>query len=495
MPIKYSLISGDKAAITFPATAAGTYTIASLDAGLYEVTTDTSQSSFTLGFEDTNGYRFTGVIRGGKGYVSIGSSVTKIVIPASMTYPVNINIRVTSYSLIAAPTSASSAFGSSAYTINYTFTSPSGATDILAYYTDGTNASFGTTASPKNAVTAVPAVTSSGLSRTALLVAKDANGVSGLATSVITTSNISSVLIFISGGTATTYSSGGINYLVNTFTGTGTLTVISTINIDYMVIAGGGGGGGGGTGSSWNGSGGNVGGGGGAGGLLTGTKTSVAAGTYAITVGGGGAHVTSTTTASRSYNGTASVFNTPVAVTAAGGGGGGVYGGVDNGAVGGASGGCGGGSGMSYGGGNFTGGSGTIGYAGGAGRQYNSVNGGGGGGGGMGAVGGPCLDASGGTASGGAAGAGGVGITNSLRTGSPIYYAGGGGGSSDNATVGRGAGGTGGGGTGIGNTAYGTNGAATNGTANTGGGGGSGSNNGDIYALGGSGIVVLRVVV
>ena len=500
MPIKYSLISGDKAAITFPATAAGTYTIASLDAGLYEVTTDTSQSSFTLGFEDANGYRFTGVIRGGKGYVSIGSPVTKIVIPASMTYPVNINIRVTSYSLIAAPTSASSAFASSVFTINYTFTSPSGATDIIAYYTDGTNASFGTTTSPKNAVTAVPAVNSNGLSRTALLVAKDANGVSGLATSVITTSNTSNVAV--SGGTITTYSSGGINYLVNTFTGIGTLTVGSTLNINYLVVGGGGACGGGTGTASWNGSTGAAAGGGGGGGLRTGS-VSVPAGTYAVTIGAGGTHITSGSTSTQGFNGGISTLAFSAPIVAAGGGGGGVYGGVDNGGIAGraataTNGGGGGGSGMSYGGGNAAGGAGVLGFAGGAGQQWGNQTGGGGGGGGMGAA-GTAAQSNGGTlvSNGkGYPGNGGIGVTNSIRTGSPVYYSGGGGGAQgdmSNAAVYSlyGQGGAGGGGSGLlYNYLY----SLLPGVANTGGGGGGGIGGG--YAgTGGSGIVVVRVVV
>ena len=78
------------------------------------------------------------------------------------------------------------------------------------------------------------------------------------------------------GGTVTTYSSGGVNYKVHTFTSSGTFTVVGSLSIDYLVVAGGGGGGH------------NHGGGGGAGGLLTGSKTA-AAGAYTVTVGAGGA--------------------------------------------------------------------------------------------------------------------------------------------------------------------------------------------------------------
>jgi len=423
MPINYSLLFGDAASQTFPATAAGTYTLSTpLTAGLYEITTDTLQSSFTLGLSNTDGIKYTGTIRGGKGYISVASTVTKIVIPASMTYPININIRLGSYTQIAAPTISSVTFtGGDVSTV--TFTPPSGAIDMVVFFRDGTSTSFATTTSPKTGIV-IPG-SSSGQYGFGVLTSKDANGNIGVGTSFTTTNTVN---IPISGGTASSYTVGATTYLVNTFTGTGTLTVNSTCNIEYMVVSGGGGGAGGGTGTSWNGSYGDTGGGGGAGGLVTGTKTSVAPGTYAITVGGGGAHATNTTTATRSLNGSPSTFGTPSPVTVVGGGGGGVYGGVDNGAVGGASGACGGGSGMSYGGGNVAGGAGTVGFAGGAGRQYNSTSGGGGGGGGMGAAGGPCENSGLGPAA-GAAGAGGVGITNSLATGSPIYYCGGGGGS------------------------------------------------------------------
>ena len=47
------------------------------------------------------------------------------------------------------------------------------------------------------------------------------------------------------GGTVTTYSSGGNDYKVHTFTSNGTFTISAgSGNVDYLVIAGGGGGGG-----------------------------------------------------------------------------------------------------------------------------------------------------------------------------------------------------------------------------------------------------------
>ncbi len=78
------------------------------------------------------------------------------------------------------------------------------------------------------------------------------------------------------GGTITT--SGG--YRIHTFTTSGTFTLPSGKNVEYLVV---GGGGGGGNGVALRGSGG----GGGAGGMITGT-TSLAAGSHSIVVGAGG---------------------------------------------------------------------------------------------------------------------------------------------------------------------------------------------------------------
>ncbi len=220
MPINYSLLFGDAASQTFAATAAGTYNLStSLAAGLYEITTDTSQSSFTLGLADANGIRYTGTIRGGKGYISVGSAVTKIVIPAGMTYPLNINIRLGNYTQTAAPTSASFNWvANTGANVTFTFTPPAGATDIVVYWRDGTSTSLNSTSSPSSSIV-IPGSYTTGNSGYAVLVAKDANGVTGLGVSLTTTSTYVNPPIM--GGTPTTYSSGGTTYLVNTFTGSG----------------------------------------------------------------------------------------------------------------------------------------------------------------------------------------------------------------------------------------------------------------------------------
>ena len=69
------------------------------------------------------------------------------------------------------------------------------------------------------------------------------------------------------GGTITTYSSGGIDYKVHSFTSTGntTFNVLAGGDVEYLIVAGGGGGGG------YAPEPGSPGGGGGAGGLLTGS--------------------------------------------------------------------------------------------------------------------------------------------------------------------------------------------------------------------------------
>ena len=82
--------------------------------------------------------------------------------------------------------------------------------------------------------------------------------------------------VAVSGGTESTYSSGGVNYKVHTFTSSATLNIVSAVDVDYLVIAGGGGVAGG------------ISGGGGAGGYRTGTLT-LSAAAYAVLVGGGGA--------------------------------------------------------------------------------------------------------------------------------------------------------------------------------------------------------------
>ena len=241
------------------------------------------------------------------------------------------------------------------------------------------------------------------------------------------------------GGAETTYTDSGTDYVVRSFlSGTTDLVFNKAGTVDYLLVAGGGAGG-------YS----AIPGGGGAGGLLTATSFSVSVATYPIVVGAGGVGSSS----EASDGGNTAAFS----LTAVGGG----AGGVGPGTIGARSGGSGGG-------GDGYSGAGAAGTAGQGNSGGSGVNHGAGGGGGAGAVGATAVSPSGGN--------GGVGLSNSLRTNSGVFYAGGGGGNKWTGSVG--AGGNGGGGAGGG----------VDGTVNTGGGGGGGE------ASGGSGIAVVRWV-
>jgi hypothetical protein len=257
------------------------------------------------------------------------------------------------------------------------------------------------------------------------------------------------------GGTETTITDGGVTYKVHTFTSSGTLTVTSGGEVEYLVVAGGGGGGYGKSTGTW------PAGGGGGGGYREASGT-LAAGSYGVTIGAGGSAGASAT------SGSDSIFN---ATTSAGGG----RGGGDSTNVNriGASGGSGGG------GANAAGGSGNTPAT----TPSQGNNGGGGSGGGGGGGGASAIGADG-TGSGGGNGGAGL-ISIDLNT-----YAGGGGGGSGFSAPSGGTGGVGGGGNG------GQSG-SNNGTAgapNTGGGGGGGRGDSSEFqgSNGGSGIVIIR---
>jgi hypothetical protein len=261
------------------------------------------------------------------------------------------------------------------------------------------------------------------------------------------------------------------NYYYHTFLASGTFTPLSTITVDYLVVAGGAGGGGGNGGDGAGGAGGmrctvtNTGGGG----ALETALTLAPNTNYTVTIGAGGA--AGVNNSSRGSVGANSVFST---ITSTGGGGGGAGAGTSAGIAGGSGGGSG------YGGG--AGGSATPsgqGFAGGIGGITASSNSQGGGGGGAGAVGGNQTTNT--------AGNGGTGVATSI-SGSSVTYAGGGGGGQEGQTLG-GTGGAGGGGRGAVSGAIGVS-----GTANLGGGGGGGGYSGSskLGGAGGSGIVIIR---
>jgi len=258
-----------------------------------------------------------------------------------------------------------------------------------------------------------------------------------------------------SAGSGTTTISGG--YKIHTFTSSGTFTVITSGEFDYLVVAGGGGGGSG------------VAGGGGAGGMLTGSRDLVS-GSYTITVGAGGVGGIVNDT----YRGTSGDNSSIANLIVADGGGAGASsydGGPGLGALGGGSGG--GGSNYTHNTSISSGGSGTSGQGNNGGNSVaNSQRGGGGGGAGSAGSNSTVV------------GNGGNGLQSSI-SGTNTYYAGGGGGGA-NGTPGTG--GNGGGGNG-GNTYANGN----DGTDGLGGGGGAGwafaAGNG---GSGGDGIVIIR---
>lgn len=272
------------------------------------------------------------------------------------------------------------------------------------------------------------------------------------------------------------YTDGTYWYHKFTTVGTTSFTPLTSLTVDYLVVAGGG------SGAVSN-NGNNGTGGGGAGGVrctvgATGgggsleSPLSLTAQAYTVTVGDGGASRTGT--GNVGANGSNSVFAT---ITAIGGGGGGYWNGTTH-TVG--TGGSGGGAGVAQNGTSKTGGAGTAnqGFAGGNSGTGASSGMGSGGGGGAGAVG------SNGTST--AGGAGGTGITTNI-SGISATYGGGGGGADGNAQTSHGAGGAGGG------TAGGDP-STSAATANTGGGsGGANATSGSgTSGKGGSGIVIIR---
>jgi hypothetical protein len=246
---------------------------------------------------------------------------------------------------------------------------------------------------------------------------------------------------------------------IHTFQTSGTLSPLSTLSANYLIVAGGGGGGSSAASVS-------SGSGGGAGGLLSGSGVTIDTNsTYLVTVGSGGAGGASGSNAG--VSGSNSSFSM-VSTAAVGGGFG-----TNNAGSGG--GGGNGGNGGSGGGSYATAGTGTAGQ----GNNGGANAGFGGGGGGASAV--------GAAGSGSAGGAGGDGTASSI-SGTSVTYAGGGGGSGPAVGAG-GSGGGGAGGYGVGVLA--TN-AGVSGTAGLGGGGG-GSYGYSSYAggSGGSGIVII----
>jgi hypothetical protein len=330
-----------------------------------------------------------------------------------------------------------------------------------------TNAGFalnGTT----GAITGDPTDVSSPTTYNFDVTATDSTGVNATTRSFSIT--VSDPWTGASGGTETTYQSGGINYKVHTFTSSGTFDAGPGGTAAVLMI------GGGGAGAHFHC------GGGGGGGLIEIPDFVMSGGTYVVVIGAGGTGQSGTTDQTVNSGGD-TTFISEIAI---GGGGSGTYGGANSKGQDGGS-----------GGGDTGGGPGTFGGGGGiqadptthTGTGYG-FNGGfsttpwthaGGGGGGAGQNG---HNATGSGASGG----GGNGRENNYQTGSNITYAGGGGGgcwSGSNPAGGSGGGGNGGSGNSTNNQ---------NGTNGLGGGGGGFAGNSGAASPnnGGSGIVIIR---
>lgn len=263
------------------------------------------------------------------------------------------------------------------------------------------------------------------------------------------------------------------DYKYHVFNADGTFVVSVAGTVEYLVIGGGGGGG-------------ITGGGGGAGAYWAGTELAMSVGSYAITVGDGGAGSTTNAT-SGVVGGDSSIGSL---IVASGGGGGGGY--DSTGTItmdGGSGGGAGGRDTHTQPVGTAIGQSDGVRHGNDGGTNWDggtSRGAGGGGGAGTAAPNQNSTGTTGGTTSGGGSsgtgGKGGAGLSSSI-TGSSVDYAGGGGGA-----------GTSTGGAATHGGSAGVNGAGTPAvpTANRGGGGGGGWSPGGAGGVGGSGVVIIR---
>jgi hypothetical protein len=322
-----------------PVPATGTYALQdSLDAGLYRVVTDTTQSiaSASVKILGSSGYQFGSIaIRGGLGYVAVGDTAASFTVSAG-TFPLLIGFeKLDTYALRSAPTNVSVDYTSASapYTFTATYTPPAGAASIGIYWPNGTFTNYGA-ASGSFSGSLVGITPVSGSTVSFIIAASDANGIFGIGASA----------------------SDPYPYYV--FTTSGTYTPPVGSSYADVWVAGGGGAGGGATSSYTKG-------GGGAAGTLVYSASVSTSGSVSVTIGSGG-------TPNASGNGGAGGSSSFGGVSAGGGLGGGVSGANgQNGEVG-----------SGAGSPNKTGGTATIGFAGGN-STYNA-----GGGGGMSASGG-----------------------------------------------------------------------------------------------------------
>lgn len=192
----------------------------SITKGAYTLKNTTTSASVTYTFISSAGYTFTAVVANGFGHVVLPIDIVNI---KSNTSGITLEYYASTYSVMAAPSATWAWSGSSGgnQTGNLTFTLASGATDLLVYWTDGTNTDL-TSSSPANGVTVYPTVQTSGVSRNMLVVAKDAAG------------ELSNGLVLNTGATTQ-----GFNYL--TFNSSTTWTVPTGVTSVDVLVAGGGG--------------------------------------------------------------------------------------------------------------------------------------------------------------------------------------------------------------------------------------------------------------
>jgi hypothetical protein len=323
-----------------PIPATGTYALQEpLDAGLYRVVTDTTQSiaSASVKILGSSGYQFGSIaIRGGLGYVAVADTAASFSVNAG-TFPLLIGFeKLETYALRSAPTNVSADYTSASapYTFTASYTAPPGAASIGIFWPNGTFTNYGA-ASGSFSGSLVGITPTSGSTVSFIIAASDANGIFGIGASA----------------------SEPFPYYL--FTSSGTYTPPPGSSFADVWVAGGGGAGGGATSSYSRG-------GGGAAGTLVHSASVATSASVSVTIGAGG-------TANASGSGGTGGASSFGGVSASGGVGGAVSGSNGlNGEVG-------SGAGAPP---NRTGGTATIGFAGG---NSNYGSGGGGGMGGAGA--------------------------------------------------------------------------------------------------------------
>jgi len=255
-------------------TAATYVTLASaLAPGAYKFASDID-SDGVYSFKSSEGYVFSSTMRNGIMLAVFPVAINQIsAASTSNVFPIYLEISPSTATVGAAPTGTSFTWtgnNGSAQVGSIAFTPSSGATNTVAYWTDGTSTSLATTTSPKTSVLVKPEVVSAGTSRDFILVNVTANGLNTLASAINT-------------GAAPSQ-----NYQAIYTTSTTWTAPTGVTSIQAFVSAGGGGGSGGYT-TGGQGGPGQGGGGGGGGANTSNASLTVVPGTiYTLTVGAAG---------------------------------------------------------------------------------------------------------------------------------------------------------------------------------------------------------------